>query len=49
MAEDNFTLTTFYTSWKAYQDHLKGALAPVLATWYIRPKNSSFSENRCTK
>ena len=29
MAEDNFTLTTFYTCWKAYQDHLKGA---VLAT-----------------
>jgi transposase len=21
---------------------------PVLATWYIRPKNSSFSENGCT-
>ncbi len=31
MAEDNFTLTTFYTSWKAYQDHLKGALAPLTA------------------
>ncbi len=29
MAEDNFTLTTFYTSWKAYQDHLKAALAPL--------------------
>jgi uncharacterized damage-inducible protein DinB len=29
MAEDNFTLTTFYTSWKAYQDHLKEALAPL--------------------
>lgn len=28
MAEDNFTLTTFYTSWKAYQDHLKEALVP---------------------
>jgi len=28
MAEDTFTLTTFYTSWKAYQDHIKGALAP---------------------
>jgi len=22
---------------------------PVLATWYIRPKNSLFSENGCTK
>ncbi|HEY6411360.1 MAG TPA: DinB family protein, partial [Ktedonobacteraceae bacterium] len=31
MAEDNFTLTTFYTSWKAYQDHIKGALAPLKA------------------
>ena len=29
MAEDNFTLTTFYTSWKEYQDHIKGALAPL--------------------
>jgi uncharacterized damage-inducible protein DinB len=29
MAEDNFTLTTFSTSWKAYQDHLKEALAPL--------------------
>jgi uncharacterized damage-inducible protein DinB len=29
MAEDHFTLTTFYTSWKAYQDHIKGALAPL--------------------
>ena len=32
MAEDNFTLTTFYTSWKAYQDHIKGALAPLTAS-----------------
>jgi uncharacterized damage-inducible protein DinB len=31
MAKDNFTLTTFYTSWKAYQDHIKGALAPLTA------------------
>src|SRR5437763_16721728 len=31
MTEDNFTLTTFYTSWKAYQDHIKGALAPLTA------------------
>jgi uncharacterized damage-inducible protein DinB len=29
MAEDNFTLTTFYTSWKMYQDHIKGAIAPL--------------------
>ncbi|HEX6541899.1 MAG TPA: DinB family protein [Ktedonobacterales bacterium] len=31
MAEDNFTLTTFYTSWKEYQDHIKTALAPLTA------------------
>jgi uncharacterized damage-inducible protein DinB len=31
MTDDNFTLTTFYTSWKAYQDHLKAALAPLTA------------------
>ncbi len=31
MAEDNFTLTTFYESWKAYQDQLKKALAPLTA------------------
>jgi uncharacterized damage-inducible protein DinB len=31
MADDNFTLTTFYTSWKTYQDRLKAALAPLTA------------------
>ncbi len=31
MAEDHFTLTTFYTSWKAYQDRIKAALAPLTA------------------
>src|SRR5436305_4432935 len=31
MTEDHFTLTTFYTSWKEYQDHIKGALAPLTA------------------
>jgi uncharacterized damage-inducible protein DinB len=31
MAEDHFTLTTFYTSWKAYQDHIKESLAPLTA------------------
>jgi uncharacterized damage-inducible protein DinB len=31
LAEDNFTLTTFYTSWKTYQDHLKEAIAPLTA------------------
>jgi uncharacterized damage-inducible protein DinB len=32
MAEKNFTLTIFYNSWKAYQDHIKGALAPLTAS-----------------
>jgi uncharacterized damage-inducible protein DinB len=31
MAEENFTLTTFYTSWKGYQEHLKDSLAPLTA------------------
>jgi uncharacterized damage-inducible protein DinB len=31
MADDTFTLTTFYTSWKAYQDHLKETLTPLTA------------------
>lgn len=31
MAEDSFTLTTFYTSWKAYQDRLKVGIAPLTA------------------
>src|SRR5262249_33331852 len=29
MAEENFTLTTFYTSWKGYQEHIKASLAPL--------------------
>ena len=29
MAEDIFTLTTFYSVRKAYQEHFKGALAPL--------------------
>lgn len=31
MAEDNFTLTTFYASWREYQDRLEGGLAPLTA------------------
>ncbi len=31
MADDDFTLATFYTSWKAYQDRLAAALAPLTA------------------
>jgi uncharacterized damage-inducible protein DinB len=32
MAEESFTLTTFYTSWKEYQDRIKGTLAPLNAS-----------------
>ena len=31
MADDTFTLTTFFTSWKAYQDRLTATLAPLTA------------------
>ncbi len=31
MAEDNFTLTTFYDSWKTYQQHIRDAIAPLSA------------------
>ena len=31
MAEENFTLTTFYTSWQQYQEHIKATLAPLTA------------------
>jgi uncharacterized damage-inducible protein DinB len=31
MAEENFTLTTFYGSWKEYQDHIRDAVAPLTA------------------
>ena len=31
MAEDNFTIATFYTCWKEYQDHIKGALGALTA------------------
>jgi uncharacterized damage-inducible protein DinB len=29
MAEDNFTVTAFYTFWKEYQDHIQRAIAPL--------------------
>src|SRR5438067_3690491 len=48
MAEDNYTLTTFYTSWKAYQDRLKAALAPLTAeqlTLRAAPGLRSIGEN----
>lgn len=31
MADENFTLTTFFTAWKAYQDRLAAALASLTA------------------
>jgi hypothetical protein len=31
MAEDSFTLTTFYASWKEYQDHLRNTLGSLSA------------------
>ena len=31
MAEENFTLTTFYTSWKEYQERIKESVAPLTA------------------
>jgi uncharacterized damage-inducible protein DinB len=31
LTEDPITLTTFYTSWKAYQEHISGAIAPLTA------------------
>jgi uncharacterized damage-inducible protein DinB len=31
MADESFTLTTFYTMWQAYQDQIKESLAPLTA------------------
>jgi uncharacterized damage-inducible protein DinB len=48
MAEENFTLTTFYTSWQEYQDRLKAALAPLTAeqlTLRAAPDLRSVGEN----
>lgn len=48
MAEENFTLTTFYAGWKAYQDRLKAALAPLTdeqLTWRAAPGLRSIGEN----
>ena len=48
MAEESFTLTTFYTEWKAYQDRLKAALAPLTAeqlTLRAAPDLRSVGEN----
>ncbi len=48
MPEENFTLSTFYTSWKAYQDHIAEALAPLTAeqlTLRAAPGLRSIGEN----
>jgi uncharacterized damage-inducible protein DinB len=37
MADDNVTLTTFYTFWKEYQDHMRDALAPLTAEQLALP------------
>ena len=29
MAEENFTLSTFYTNWKQYQEHIRDSVAPL--------------------
>jgi uncharacterized damage-inducible protein DinB len=37
MAEENFTLTTFYESWKNYQNHIKASVASLTAEqWALR-------------
>src|SRR5262249_62276480 len=48
MAEASFILTTFYTSWKAYQEHIKESLAPLSAeqlTLRAAPGLRSVGEN----
>jgi uncharacterized damage-inducible protein DinB len=48
MAQDNFTLTMFYTSWKEYQDHMKDTLARLTAeqlTLRSAPDLRSVGEN----
>ena len=48
MADDNFTLATFYASWKEYQDRLRESLAPLTAeqlTLRAAPGLRSIGEN----
>ncbi|MEO7001770.1 MAG: DinB family protein [Ktedonobacterales bacterium] len=48
MAEENFTLSTFYTSWKNYQDQIKDSVAPLTAeqlTLRAAPDLRSIGEN----
>jgi uncharacterized damage-inducible protein DinB len=48
MADENFTLTMFYASWKEYQDRLRAALAPLTAEQLalrVAPGLRSIGEN----
>lgn len=48
MADDNFTLTTFYNLWKEYQERLRDALTPLTAeqlTLRAAPNLRSIGEN----
>ena len=48
MAEENFTLTTFYAEWKNYQERMKASLAPLTAeqlTLRAAPGLRSVGEN----
>jgi uncharacterized damage-inducible protein DinB len=48
LAEENFTLTTFYTSWKDYHERIKDAVAPLTAEQLARraaPDLRSVGEN----
>ena len=48
MADDNATLTTFYTAWKTYQDQIKETIAPLTAEQLAlraAPRLRSIGEN----
>ena len=48
MADESFMLTTLYTTWKAYQDHIKESLAPLTdeqLTLRAAPSLRSVGEN----
>jgi len=48
MAEENFTVTTFYEAWKKYQEQIKSSVAPLTAeqlTLRAAPDLRSVGEN----
>lgn len=48
MADESFTLTTFYAQWKNYQEHIKASVAPLTAeqlTLRAAPGLRSVGEN----